>query len=43
MQIIKISKFPLAFRVSSMLQSSPLEGVAFRGCEGGAGGLDFQQ
>ena len=43
MQIIKISDFPLAFRASLVVSFPPLEGVAFRGCEGGAGGLDFQQ
>ena len=42
-QNIKISEFLLDFRVSSVLQSLLLEGVAFRGCEGGAGGLEFHQ
>ena len=37
-----LSNFPIAFRASLVVSFSPLEGVAFRGCEGGAGGLDFQ-
>ena len=29
----KNTNFPLAFRASPVVSSSPLEGVAFRGCE----------
>ena len=39
---LEFALFTLDFRASSVLQSSPLEGVALRGCGGGAGGLDFQ-
>ena len=39
----RFENFPLAFRASLVVSFSSLEGVAFRGSESGAGGLDFQQ
>ena len=39
----QISKSSLAFRAVLVVSYLTLEGVAFRGCEGNAGELRFQQ
>ena len=39
----KISNLPLAFRATLVVSFLQLEGVALRGCESGAGWLEFQR